>query len=143
MYRHWPTADDLLYDAMAEVETPLFRHGEGALLPWLRAELRRIAVDIAQPNSMQFAAVLMSRVQFDPGAVALRDRLVQRAMAPLDAAVQRAVASGELVAVPDIADLLHTLVGPLQFRAMAEGQPVSGGFIDAVIDGALGRYLPR
>ena len=142
MYRHWPTAADLLYEALAEVEAPLFRHSAGPFLPWLRAELRRIATEFGQPQSMQFAAALMSRVQFDSAAAALRDRLVARSQAPLIAAVQRAVRDGELTGAPPPGDLLATLVGPLQFRAMSEGRPTSNEFVDAVIDGAFGKYLP-
>ena len=143
MYRHWPTAADLLYDALTEVEAPLFRSGEGPFLPWLRAELRRISSELSQPNGMQFTLALMSRVQFDPEAVALRDRMVGRSLAPLATAIERALTAGELRSEPPIADLLATLVGPLQFRAMAEGRPVSAEFVDEVIEGALGRYLAR
>ena len=144
MYRHWPTTADLLYDALAEVESPLFRRGEGPFLDWLSSELRRIALEVSQPNGMQFAAVLMSRVQFDPEAAALRDRLVERALAPLAAAVDRAVASGELSRPPQPPiDLLATLVGPLQYQAMALGAPAADAFVDSVIDSVLGRYLRR
>ncbi|MDO8389737.1 MAG: TetR/AcrR family transcriptional regulator [Actinomycetota bacterium] len=142
MYRHWPTAADLMYDALAEVETPLFHRHDGPFLPWLRAELSRISVEISQPNGMQFTAVLMSRLQFDPEAVALRDRLLERSLAPLALAVERALVTGELTAPPPVGDLLALLVGPLQFRSVFEGRPVPPEFIDAVIVGALGRYLP-
>ena len=142
MYRHWATTAELLYEALAEVDAPLFRHGEGPFLPWLRAELRRIATDLGQPSGMQFALALMSRVQFDPAAVELRDRLVARAQAPLFAAVERAIHDGELSGAPPLGDLLATLVGPLQFRAMSEGRPTSDELVDAVIDGVFGQYLP-
>jgi len=70
LYRHWPTAADLLYDAMGEVDEPLFRRPTGPLKGWLRRELRRVAVDIGQPNSVQFLAFLVSRSPMEPAAAA-------------------------------------------------------------------------
>jgi hypothetical protein len=140
MYRHWASAADLLYDAMQQVESPLFRPGAGPIGSWLRTELRRIAIDLGQPNTLQFTAALLSRVQFDPEAVALRDRLLARSTTPLAAALERAVADGELVGAPIATELLAVLLGPLQFRVVFEGLPATDEFIDAVIDGGLAPF---
>lgn len=140
VYRHWPTAGDLLYDAMGEVDEPLFRNQRGRLKPWLRRELRRVAVDIGQPASIQFLAFLVSRSHLEPPAAALRRNLVDRSIAPLTAALDRAVESGELTSAPDPQDLLAHLVGPLLFRVVHQGQRATNRFIDDVIEQSLAPY---
>lgn len=142
VYRHWPTAADLLYDGLALVDEPLLRHGDGPLEVWLREQLRRAAVDIAQPNSVQFNAALMSRARTEPAAAALRDALVERTTAPLRAALARAVANGELVGEPDADILLAGLLGPLMFHVVMAGRTATDAFIDEVIDRALTPFRP-
>jgi AcrR family transcriptional regulator len=139
VYRHFPTAADLLYSGLVEVEEPLLRHGTGPLLPWLRSELRRAAAEIGQANAVEFQAVLISRAQRDPAVAFLRDRLLQRSVAPLAEAVERAVAAGELDHAIDAGDLLALLLGPLIFRVVSEGRAATDEFIDQVIRVALGR----
>ena len=142
LYRHWPSAADLLYDALGAVEEPLLRRGVGPLAAWLGGELRRAAVEIGQPSALQFQAVLIGRAQLDPAAAELRDQLVARNAAILTAAVTRAVERGELTAEPDPLDLLAALLGPLIFRVVLEGRPASDDFVDAVIDCALAPWRP-
>ncbi|MDO8365061.1 MAG: TetR/AcrR family transcriptional regulator [Actinomycetota bacterium] len=143
VYRHWPTAAELLYDVLAEADEPLFRAGPGGLVPWLRCELRRLAVDVGTPNAVQFLAVLMSRVHLDPAAASLRDRMVARSVAPLAAGFQRAIAAGELAAAPNIDDAFAALVGPVLFRVVFEGRDASDVFIEALIDQVLAPWRSR
>ena len=140
LYRHWPTAADLLYDAMGEVDEPLFRRPTGPLKGWLRRELERVAVDIGQPNSVQFLAFLVSRSPMEPAAAAFRGNLIERSVAPLAAALNSAVESGELARSPDADDLLARLLGPLLFRVVHEGRRATNEFIDSVIEQALAPY---
>jgi hypothetical protein len=39
VYRHWPGPDQLLLDAMAQVDLPFFREPVSPVRPWLRREL--------------------------------------------------------------------------------------------------------
>nr|WP_237550565.1 TetR-like C-terminal domain-containing protein [Streptomyces sp. SID8354] len=59
----------------------------------------------------------------------VRDRL------PLERALQR----GQLPEGLDVAAETDQLVGPLYYRVLVMGEPVSEGFIDHIIDGFLQR----
>jgi AcrR family transcriptional regulator len=140
IYRHWPTTADLLYDAMSEVDEPLFRNPGGSLVAWLRRDLRRVAVDIAQPAAVQFVAFLVGRPALDPAAAELRQRLLERSAAVLAVGLRDGLAAGELHSSPDPEDLMACLVGPLLFRVVHEGRRATDRFIDSVIDQALAPY---
>lgn len=138
LYRHWPTAADLLYDALREIDEPLLiRPRTGGLVEWLRRELRRAATDLGQPNAVQVQAVLIGRATLDPDADQLRRLLVKRNLDTLAEGIETAVARGELGAAPDPDDLLAELLGPVVFRVVFEGRAATREFLDGVIERAL------
>lgn len=133
MYRHWPTAADLLYDVLGEVDPPLLRPGDGPLIEWLRTELRRAATEMGQPAAIQFVSVLVARASLDPGAAELRRRILDHNVMNLATAVARAAERGEIVGDPDPHELTALLLGPILFRVVIEGRPAKGPFVDDVI----------
>lgn len=138
LYRHWPTAADLLYDVLSEIDEPvLLRPGRGPLDRWLRQQLRRAGTDLGQPNALQVQAVLISRSSQDPEAAELRARLVKRNLDVLAGALDDARRRGELRGNPDPLDLLGQLLGPVIFRVVFEGRPATAEFVDAVVECAL------
>lgn len=141
LYRHWPTAADLLYDVLGEVDPPLLRPGAGPLVAWLQAELQHAAVEMAQPAAVQFVSVLIGRADLDPGAAELRRRILDHNVMNLATAVARADERGELDGEPDPHWLTAQLLGPVLFRVIIEGRPASDDFIDEVIDRALHGWL--
>lgn len=143
LYRHWSTAADLLYDVLEETEQTLLRPSDEPLVGWLRSELRRAAVDLGQPVTVQFLSVLIGRADHDAGAADLRRRLVDRNVMNLAVAVARASVRGELVGEPDPHELYAQLVGPILLRATIEGRPVAEQFVDDVIDRAMAPWLAR
>ncbi|MCU4183462.1 TetR/AcrR family transcriptional regulator [Acidiferrimicrobium sp. IK] len=143
IYRHWATAADLLYATMANIDEPFFREGDGPLLSWLRKELRRAVQDMSQPAAVQFTAFLIERAALEPPGADLRDRLLRRTTIPLERALRRAVAAGELVGLPTTDDLLAELLGPILFRVVHSGGVADDAFIDRVIDLALAPWLVR
>ncbi|HEX3565853.1 MAG TPA: TetR/AcrR family transcriptional regulator C-terminal ligand-binding domain-containing protein [Acidimicrobiales bacterium] len=142
LYRHWPSPADLLYEAMAAVQEPIFRENHGALVPWLRAELRRTVNDIRHPVAIQFIAFLLERAAHHPEGAALRTSLLQRTAIPLRRAVEQAVVTGELTAAPIPDDLLACLLGPILFRVVHADGCADESFVDQVIDLALAPWLP-
>lgn len=138
LYRHWPTAADLLYDSLREIDEPLLiRARTGGLGEWLRRELRRAATDLGQPNAVQVQAVIIGRASLDPDADQLRRLLVKRNLDTLAAGLESAVERGELAVAPDPDDLLAQLLGPVIFRVVFEGRPATREFLDRLVERAL------
>lgn len=142
LYRHWPTAAEMLYDVLTEVDRNLLRPGEGPLVDWLRHELVFAANEIGQPTSIQFIAILVGRAELDTGAAALRQEIVDEQTRHLAGALARAHAAGEIVDLPDARVLLAQLLGPILFRVLVAGEPADEAFVDTLIAHAVGPWLP-
>jgi AcrR family transcriptional regulator len=143
LYRHWPQPLDLLFDTLAEVDEPFLHHGDGPLRPWLLRELRRAAEAMDHPVSAQLVSVLISNLAIDGGVGAFRDRLLDKSIAPLAEAIERASASGELTTVPDPVELFSVLIGPIMLRRFVQGLAVPRSFIERLVDRQLAPYVAQ
>jgi hypothetical protein len=79
----------------------------------------------------------MEGAQHDRIVRAQRDRLVSKLSSTTRSAIDEALATGELHAAPDAADLVTLLIGPVVFRSILEGRSASNHFLDQLIDIAL------
>jgi AcrR family transcriptional regulator len=132
-YRHWPRPDQLLLDAMAQVDIPFFREPVTPVRPWLRQQLRVAADEMALPA---IAAIALAMMQGPAGSlpVTVRDRFTATVTGRIQAALTLAVAEGELGAPPDPHDAVALLVGPILHRTCMQGGTVSDELIDRLID---------
>lgn len=142
LYRHWPTPVDLMLDALAVLDEPLFHHGEGPLRPWLLRELRRSAEMLAHPLSIQVMLVIVGPLPFGAEAADLRARILVRGVAPLADALKQAVISGELASEPNPEELVAELIGPVLFRRSFQRLPVGRAMLERIVDNALAPYVP-
>jgi AcrR family transcriptional regulator len=141
VYRHWPRVDQLLLDAMAQVDFPFFREPAAPVRPWLRRELRVLADEMALPPVAAIAlAMMQSSARSQPAEV--RDRFAVTGTAGIRAALALAAADGELAAAADPHDAPALLIGPILQRTCMEGGTVSDDLIDRIID-SLGTWHPR
>jgi AcrR family transcriptional regulator len=132
-YRHWPRVDELLLDAMAQVDLPFFREPVTPVRPWLRRELRVAADEMALPP---VAAVALAMMQGSAGGLPaeVRDRFTATTTGRIRAAIVLAAAEGELDAPVDPQDAVALLVGPILQRTCMQGGTVTDGLIDRIID---------
>lgn len=138
VYRHWPQLDDLLFDAIATLDAPIFRPGDdGTLREWLHAELAHAGEMFASPATQHLIAALVDRGARDPALAALSKEIGTRADDLLGSRLGKALADGELTHAPDAADLAALLLGPVFFRALVQPQELDDAFIAFVIDHAL------
>ncbi|MDQ7807310.1 TetR/AcrR family transcriptional regulator [Amycolatopsis sp. A133] len=134
VYRHWPRADQLLLDAMGGADLPLFKDPEAPLHPWLCRQLRRMADELAIPSVAAVSLTLAQSALSDPEAAHRQDESVRTITDRLRAAVESAVAAGELTTDAEPADLTAMLVGPIVYRATAQRRPSSDAFIERLVD---------
>jgi AcrR family transcriptional regulator len=138
VYRHWAQLDDLLFDAIATLDAPIFRPGNGETLrEWLETALAHAGEMFASPATQHLIAALIDRGASDTDLAALRKEMGTRADDHLSRRLGKARTDGELTHAPAAADLAALLLGPLLFRALIQPQEVDDAFIAFVIDHAL------
>lgn len=138
LYRHWPSAGDLLYEALDGVDRVIFTGpAPGSFARWLQRSLRRAALELAEPSTLQLTAALIARAPIDGDTAALRRRLIDRNVRALGDAVTVAFEDGEICALPDVRTLFTMLVGPVLQRVVFEGGPASERFVERVVAAAV------
>ena len=144
VYRHWAAPEDLLRDVLYTAELPFFATPALPLRPWLHAELRRLADELALPAVASLAIALMEQTR--PGgagaAGARPPRHVTAITERLAAAFALAVDAGELDTAPDAALAAAHLIGPLVYRTTLQAAPVPDRLLTAVIDAVAPRRQP-
>ncbi|WP_410667929.1 TetR/AcrR family transcriptional regulator [Amycolatopsis sp. cmx-4-68] len=134
VYRHWPRSDQLLLDAMGGADLPLFLEPKTPFRPWLCAQLRQMADELAIPAVAAVSLTLAQSALADPRIAHQHDESVRTITERIHAAVRSAVAAGELEADVEPSDLTAVLVGPIVYRTTMQRGPVSDGLIDRLVD---------
>jgi AcrR family transcriptional regulator len=134
VYRHWAAPEDLLRDVLFSAELPFFATPALPLRPWLHAELRQLADELALPAVASLAIALMEQTR-SGGAGASPHRHVTAITERLAAAFALAVDTGELDTAPDAALAAAHLIGPLVYRTTLQAAAVPDRLLAEVIDG--------
>jgi AcrR family transcriptional regulator len=134
VYRHWAAPEDLLRDVLFSAELPFFATPALPLRPWLHAELRQLADELALPAVASLAIALMEQTR-SGGAGASPHRHVTAITERLAAAFALAVDAGELDTAPDAALAAAHLIGPLVYRTTLQAAAVPDSLLAEVIDG--------
>ncbi len=142
VYRHWAQPTDLLLEAIISADLPFLERPGGSLRERLRADLRRLRDDMAAPVTATLLATIIERSQHDPATRAHRDRTVAKLAENARAAIDTAMATGELRERLDPDDLVAQTLGPLFFRRIVADRPADDTFIDHLVANALARARP-
>jgi AcrR family transcriptional regulator len=134
VYRHWAAPEDLLRDVLFSAELPFFTTPALPLRPWLHAELRQLADELALPAVASLAIALMQQTR--PGGAGARPhRHITAITERLAAAFALAVDAGELDKAPDADMAAAHLIGPLVYRTTLQAATVPDRLLAEVIDG--------
>ena len=133
VYRHWARPEQLLLEAMGPLEMPFFRDPRSPVRPWLHAQLRRLADELAVPAIVASSATLMQGALVDPAVAERRDATVATLTRHLAAALNLAATTGELTDAAGAQDAAAILVGPLQYRMMMQVGEVPDAMIDRLL----------
>jgi len=133
VYRHWPTAEAMLMDAMSGARLPFFADPQVPVRPWLLGRLRDLADELLLREVAAVTLTLVHSAAWDEAAAARRDASAAATSGQLQAALQVAVDSGELRPAVDLTYAAALVVGPLLYRAVVE----PGRLPDAVLAAAL------
>jgi AcrR family transcriptional regulator len=139
IYRWWSSKVDVLLDAFVEdMEEDLVPPDCGDLRRDLRAYVWKVAqfLGASDPGAVFRALVGLAQHDADFAVRLRRDYLSQqrqRDRVPFDRAVERGEVSG------DVDFMVDQVMGPVYYRVLVSGEPVTREFVDAVVDRFLGR----
>jgi AcrR family transcriptional regulator len=136
VYRWWSSKTDILFDTLMLDAAEHFRWPDhGDLASDLRDQLRQLATFLTATDAGAVARALAGQAQHDP-------QVAQRFVAEFvagqreheRAALVRARGRGELSEATDLDLALDQLVGPVYYRVLVTGQPVTSQVTDALVD---------
>jgi AcrR family transcriptional regulator len=135
IYRWWRSKTDILVDAFtADTDQELTLPDTGALPTDLRAHLGELARFLEVSDAGAVFRALTGQAQHDPElATRLRTEVLPRLRARDRVPFDRAAARGELPADTDIDLLIDRTVGPIHFRVLVTGEPVTPALLDTLV----------
>ncbi|MDG4838919.1 TetR/AcrR family transcriptional regulator [Micromonospora sp. WMMD967] len=135
IYRWWRSKTDILVDAFtADSAQELTLPDTGAFRTDLRAHLDELVRFLEVSDSGAVFRALVGQAQHDPELAArLRAEVLPQLRARDRVPFDRAAARGELPAAADVDLLVDEAVGPIHFRVLVTGEPVTPALLDALV----------
>jgi AcrR family transcriptional regulator len=142
IYRWWPSKVDILLEAFTEdAAQDLTPPDHGDLGDDLRAHLRATADFLTASDPGAVFRALTGQAQHDPELAArLRADYVEPQRARDRIPLRRAVERGQLAADVDVDLALDQLLGPIYYRVLVTGEPVSHDFTDRLVGQFLAQH---
>jgi AcrR family transcriptional regulator len=139
IYRWWDSKTDILFDALTQDAAEFFTEPDtGSLGADLRARLRELATFLTGTDAGAVLRALAGQAQHDPAVAARFESEFISGQRELDRLpFRRAASRGELNAGADFELAIDQLAGPVYYRVLITGQPVTPDYTDALVD----RYL--
>ena len=140
IYRWWPSKVDVLLDTLIDdSRESLAVPDTGSAIEDARRYLRALARFLTEDPAGQVLLALIGEAQHDAAmARVFHHRYLDPQRRAERAMLARGVASGELAAGLDVDRALDSLCGPLLYRAMVTGGPISPAFTDQLVADVLG-----
>jgi AcrR family transcriptional regulator len=140
IYRWWPSKVEVLLDTLIEdSQQSLAVPDTGSTIEDARRYLRSLAAFITGDPAGKVLLALIGEAQHDREmAGVFHARYLDPQRRQEQAMLARGVASGELPPDLDIDRALDALSGPVFYRALVTGGPISPAFTDALVADALG-----
>ncbi|MBM2614945.1 TetR/AcrR family transcriptional regulator [Actinoplanes sp. LDG1-06] len=132
IYRWWRSKTDILVDAfVADADQELTEHDTGDLATDLRAHLGELARFLTESDSGAVFRALVGEAQHDPGLAArLRAEILPGLRARDRRPFERAQARGELPDDADLDAMVDRAVGPIHYRVLVTGEPLTSAMLD-------------
>jgi AcrR family transcriptional regulator len=140
IYRWWPSKVEVLLDTLIEdSQQGLALPETGSAIEDARQYLRRVAAFLTGDPAGKVLLALIGQAQHDAEmAGVFHARYLDPRRDQERAMLARGVASGELPPALDIDRALDALSGPLFYRALVSGGPISAAFTDGLVADVLG-----
>ena len=141
IYRHWPTRQHLITDALSAMKRSVEPPDTGALRTDLLTLLRGVAEHLGTPAGSVYCT-LSGAAEHDAELAELRRDFAAERGNAMRTILARGMERGELPADADIELLLGRLVGPLFYMRMARGELAPDHWPEALVDATLAAPAP-
>ncbi|HWG15190.1 MAG TPA: TetR/AcrR family transcriptional regulator [Streptosporangiaceae bacterium] len=140
IYRWWPSKVDVLLDTLIDDAQKILAVPEtGSAIDDARRYLRNLARFIADDPAGKVLLALIGEAQHDQEmARVFHERYLDPQRRAEQAMLARGVAAGELPAGLDVDRALDMLCGPVLYRALVTGGPISPAFTDRLVEDVFG-----
>jgi AcrR family transcriptional regulator len=138
VYRHWPTASELIYETFSSANFPQADR-TGDLRPDLLAHLEALRRALVDGPLVYLIHALNERAANDPDIAELRDRLTNEGCEPIRIILRTAVKAKHLPRI-DIEEAASQLEGPLFYRTLVRNEAVPHRTITKIVDHFLNRF---
>lgn len=145
VYRHWPDRMDLLRDAVRHASSRLMVEIKvtGDVRRDLEATLGLLARGLDQQHLGVVLSGLMERAARDPDLAAIKVGILQESLVPMREVLAAAIEAGQLRPELDVDRSYAELIGPVLYRGLLSGEPLSRAFIAGVVDDFVVVNRPR
>jgi AcrR family transcriptional regulator len=139
IYRRWRSKEDLALAALLEVirKEPAARH-LGSTREALRAYLEQLIKNV---NSRLYGRILrglISEMAVDRElAEGFREHVLARRTTAIKGLLQRGIDRGELPPNLDLEIAIDVLLGPIYYRLLMSGEPLTSVFIDRLVQAVM------
>lgn len=141
VYRHWPSPEALLHDALQEeAEEDVRFEASGELRADLVAALTGICNAMSERRLGGFLATLIERSEWDAQFLDIKLDLVEKGTSPTRQVIADGVERGEIRSRQPIGALVSQLLGPLIYNRLMSGEPITQEFIEMIIDSFLAAH---
>ncbi|MGD9880483.1 MAG: TetR/AcrR family transcriptional regulator [Reyranella sp.] len=143
LYRWWPNRAALALDCVAARMAPIADGPRGGRF---RDRFRRqLTATLRLLNGRQGQAILalIGAKQIDPSlGRAYTEQIAQPRRAQTRRLARQAIEAGELAPGTDPDLFLDAMYGPLYYRKVVSGDPITDAFIDQIVDAAFRAFAP-
>jgi AcrR family transcriptional regulator len=139
IYSWWPSKFEVLMDTFIEdAASELAVPDTGSTAGDLRAHLRQLGEFLTGAPAGKVLLALIGQAQHDADmAAAFRQRYLDERRALDRTILERGVERGEVRSDLDLDLAMDLIYGPVYYRALVTGLPMSADFIDSLVDRAL------
>jgi AcrR family transcriptional regulator len=138
IYRRWPGKEDLLFDALASLKSPLPEPDGISVRDDLVAVLSVMCRDIADPRRARQYALLLGEGEKYPKLMArYKEQVVEPRRDVVRSLLRRGVATGELRAGIDIEIAMFALTGAVLARGKHDHDGIDPSYAERVVDELL------
>jgi AcrR family transcriptional regulator len=141
IYRWWDSKTGILFDALTQDAAEFFTAPDtGDLGADLRARLRELAAFLTGTDAGAVVRALAGQAQHDPAVAARFESEFIAGQRELDRLpFLRAAGRGDVIDSAGIELAIDQLAGPVYYRVLITGQPVTPDYTDALVESYLQR----
>lgn len=138
LYRWWPNRAAVALDCVSARMTPITDEaGKGSFRERFRRQLKATTRLLNSPQGQAILALIGAK-QTDPAlAQSYSEQIARPRRAQTRMLLQQAMRAGEIAAGTDPDIFLDAIYGPLYYRKVVSGEPVTDAFIDRIVDAAF------